>query len=214
MGGTIEIHRIDPNSLELQPTPTSATILTFTRSQLANRGAASLVLSTQKKPSIVDRDASGGEAMLASGQRAIMPPSSDSLALGVAAADGHVVVVDATKSLLGAPAVGAWVRDVGAALGVSEWLWSVPSTKMKLGAVKGDGGPTLSFRYGQPPKAKRFFPQTPIVSPQVWQPLQAQRVRYFRPKAPPKAKAASPAASTPPSGAADPGLGAPATDTR
>lgn len=57
----------------------------------------------------------------------------------------------------------------------------------------------IAFRYGQPPAAKRFFPQTPIVSPQVWQPLQAQRVRYFRPKPSAKPRAPSAAASPSPS---------------
>ncbi len=212
MGGSLEVHRIDPTSLELQSTPTSATILTIARSAVANRGAASLVLSPQKKPSLVDRDAAGGEAMLVSGQRASAPPSSDSLAFGVAVADGHIVVVDPTKSLLGAPAVGAWVRDLGTALGVSAWIWSVPSTKLRLGTIKGDGGPSVSFRYGQPPSARRYFPQTPIVSPQVWQPLQAQRVRYFRPKAAPKPKA-SPATPAPAHDDRPAATGSPATDT-
>ena len=190
-GGTIEVHRIDPASLEVQATPTSATILSFTRSTLANRGSAHVVLVNQKKPELIDRDPAPGEAVLASGQRGTAPPSSDSLAFGVVPADGHVVVVDPTKALIDPQALGAWVHDAGVALGVTEWLWAVPSTKMRLGTAKVDGATSVSFRYGQPASARRYFPQTPIVAPQVWQPLQAQRVRYFRPKVPPKAKAAA-----------------------
>lgn len=184
-GGTLEVHRIDPSSLEVQATPTTATLLTFSRASTANRGAANLVLLPEKRAQIVDRDATGGEALLVTGQRGLVPPSADSVAFGLVRDDGHIVVVDPTKSLLAPGAIGNWVRDLGQSLGVDQWLWSVPTTKLRLGIVRSEGGPAVSFRYGTPPAARRFFPQTPIVAPQVWQPLQAQRVRYFRPKAAP-----------------------------
>jgi hypothetical protein len=177
------VDRIDPNSLELQATPTTATLLTLSRAATANRGSANLVLLPERRARIVDRDANGGEALLVTGQRGLVPPSADSVAFGLVRDDGHVIVVDPGKSLLALGAIGKWVRDLGQALGVDQWLWSVPTTKLRLGIVRSEGGPAVSFRYGTPPSAKRFFPQTPIVTPQVWQPLQAQRVRYFRPKA-------------------------------
>jgi hypothetical protein len=209
-GGSLEVHRIDPNSLEVQATATTATLLSFARAAAANRGATNLVLSPEKRAALVDRDAGGGEALLVTGQRAPAPPSSDSLAVGVARESGHIVVVDASKALVDAKAVGAWVRDLGQTLGVSEWLWSVPTTKFRLGPVRADGGPMIAFRYGQPPAARRFFPQTPIVSPQVWQPLQAQRVRYFRPKAAPKPRGATAPTGAPPAPSAP---GEPATES-
>jgi hypothetical protein len=204
------VHRIDPNSLEVQATATTATLLSFARAAAANRGATNLVLSPEKRAALVDRDAGGGEALLVTGQRAPAPPSSDSLAVGVARESGHIVVVDASKALVDAKAIGAWVRDLGQTLGVSEWLWSVPTTKFRLGPVRADGGPMIAFRYGQPPAARRFFPQTPIVSPQVWQPLQAQRVRYFRPKTAPKPRGATAPTGAPPAPSAP---GEPATES-
>jgi hypothetical protein len=41
--------------------------------------------------------------------------------------------------------------------------------------------PTVSvaLQRRETPSAREYFPQTPIVSPNVWQPLQSQRVRYF-----------------------------------
>jgi hypothetical protein len=210
-GGTIEVHRIDPSALEVQATATTATLLSFSRAAVANRGGASVVLSPERRASIVDRDASGGEALLVSGQRAASPPSADSLAVGVTREGGHLVVVDAAKALIDAKAIGTWVRELGPALGVVEWIWSVPTTKLRLGPVRAEGGPMVSFRYGQPPAAKRFFPQTPIVAPQVWQPLQAQRVRYFRPKTPPKPRAATPASGGAPASA--PSAAEPTTET-
>jgi hypothetical protein len=42
---------------------------------------------------------------------------------------------------------------------------------------------------GQAPGASLYFESTPVVPPAVWQPLQSQRVRYFR--KPPKKSASS-----------------------
>jgi hypothetical protein len=38
---------------------------------------------------------------------------------------------------------------------------------------------TVALQRRETPGARDYFPQTPIVSPNVWQPLQSQRVRYF-----------------------------------
>jgi hypothetical protein len=40
-------------------------------------------------------------------------------------------------------------------------------------------GPIVRLVRGNPPGAHQVFEDTPIVSPNVWQPLQSQRVRYF-----------------------------------
>ena len=38
----------------------------------------------------------------------------------------------------------------------------------------------VRFGRGTTPSAKPFFQETPVVSPAIWQPLQSQRIRYFR----------------------------------
>ncbi len=38
---------------------------------------------------------------------------------------------------------------------------------------------TITLERAQAPSARELFPQTPVVDPTVWQPLQARRVRYF-----------------------------------
>jgi hypothetical protein len=48
------------------------------------------------------------------------------------------------------------------------------------------------------PGAKSFFDQTPIVGPDVWLPLQSQRVRYLKKGAPPVLSGAPSAAPAPP----------------
>ena len=194
-GGTLEVHRIDPRSLELQPTPSTATLLTFSRGAVPNRGATQLLLGAKRTVSLVDREARADEPVLLSGRRATQPNGDETLAVGLVGAQGHLVVVDAGKSLLKPAALGLWVRQVGVALGVTDWIWPGPTTKIRIGAFKGEGGGATSFRYAKPPSSQRYFPHTPVVGPQIWQPLQAQRVRYFRPK---KEPAKTPPAPTAP----------------
>ncbi|MFI5301314.1 MAG: hypothetical protein ACHREM_24785, partial [Polyangiales bacterium] len=58
----------------------------------------------------------------------------------------------------------------------------------------------VSLMRAQVPAAKQIFPDTPIVDPSVWQPLQNKRVRYFRRAAavptPAPSSAPTPSAST------------------
>jgi hypothetical protein len=58
------------------------------------------------------------------------------------------------------------------------------------GAIALPATPSTRLVRGQPSSARTYFDSTPIVPPAVWQPLQAQRVRYF-PK-PPKVDAGVP----------------------
>jgi hypothetical protein len=46
-------------------------------------------------------------------------------------------------------------------------------------------GPTVTLVRGEAPSARTLFPDTPVVPPEIWVPLQAKRVRYF-PKHPVK----------------------------
>ncbi len=56
---------------------------------------------------------------------------------------------------------------------------------------------TVALQRRETPSARDYFPDTPIVSPNVWQPLQSQRVRYFPKK---KKIAADGGAEAPPAG--------------
>jgi hypothetical protein len=90
--------------------------------------------------------------------------------------------MDALLARLGCGArllVGA---DARAVLGSGQDLSGTPIT---LPAT-----PSTRLVRGHPSSARAYFESTPIVPPAVWQPLQAQRVRYF-PK-PPKADAGAP----------------------
>ncbi len=61
-------------------------------------------------------------------------------------------------------------------------------------------GSIVTLERAQAPAARELFPSTPVVDPNVWQPLQAKRVRYFgkgkkpvRPGAPPTPAPTAPA---------------------
>lgn len=56
--------------------------------------------------------------------------------------------------------------------------------------------PSVRLSRAHAPDAHSIFPDTPIVPPAVWQPLQAKRVRYFY-KPPPAASSSSAASATP-----------------
>jgi len=92
------------------------------------------------------------------------------------AADAHVD--DTTNAL-----VEAWLTK----LGCSSKMAALPGTRALLGgnldlsatAVPAAEGPVARLVRGEVPSGHLYFTSTPIVSPNVWQPLQMQRVRYF-----------------------------------
>lgn len=69
-------------------------------------------------------------------------------------------------------------------------------------ATVAPSGPVARLVRGNPPGAHPYFTSTPIVGPGVWQPLQNQRIRYFRRAAPKDAGAPAPSPPSTPSSAA------------
>jgi len=84
--------------------------------------------------------------------------------------------------------------------------------------LAGDGAPVppppfVRFVRGSTPSAQPYFASTPIVGPNVWQPLQSKRVRYFPkpPKPSPVASSSgSPQVPSPPTGSTSPAPSTPA----
>ncbi len=100
---------------------------------------------------------------------------------------GTAAAMDALLAKMGCSArllVGAEGRAVlGGGLDLSGAPVTLPSS------------PSARLVRSQPPGAKSYFESTPLVPPTVWQPLQAQRIRYF-PKAPKPDAGTPPAAPT------------------
>ncbi len=98
--------------------------------------------------------------------------------------------------------LGCRVRVATAGIGRA-WLGGPAGVVDLTGAPPAaGGGPTGAFTRlvrGEGPAARRYFPDTKVVPPAVWQPLQSQRVRYFPKKHEAPSASASTSAAAPPS---------------
>lgn len=105
---------------------------------------------------------------------------------------------------------GKLLEDLLRSLGATELLFSSAPWDVAIGGDRDLAGHPLGKRAGavrlargDAPGGRRLFPETAIVAPKIWYPLQARRVRYFRkPKpaegAPEGAPAPAPPAPDPP----------------
>jgi hypothetical protein len=138
---------------------------------------------------LVDGEPAKGEALAAA-----------TALVGVGDDDGTLVV-----ALADAPA-GPALRAVLQQLGCSQAMVAPKGLDLRLGDhldLRGEtaeplAGTVVRLERAAAPAARELFPDTPVVEPAVWQPLQAKRVRYFRKAKPPKPGSTSPAA--PPAG--------------
>lgn len=149
------------------------------------------------------------------------PPQTVSTAVGVQDEDGMLawieIAPDVPRDKATADALDAMLTRMGCSIRLA-----IPDGRALLGGAQDlSGEPTTPPAEGlaarlvrnEAPSAKKVF-DTPIVSPNVWQPLQAQRVRYFKKPSKPNPSAAASgaaAASTAPSSPAPPTSGTPAT---
>ena len=158
---------------------------------------------------------------------AVMPlrsvtPSAVSTAVGVQDEDGMLAWIELAPETPRDKATVDALDALLTKLGCSA-RYAVPEGRVLLGGSQDLAGePTSPPREGlvarlvrgEAPAAKKVF-DTPIVSPNVWQPLQAQRVRYFKKAskaAPSPSATASDGATTPPPAPESPapaGSGAP-----
>jgi hypothetical protein len=120
-------------------------------------------------------------------------------AVGIADEDGMLIYAESPSSPDSAATLDRYLARLGCAsrmllahplspaLGGTTSLTGVPAPETEVGTVR------LVRR--EAPAARSIFEDTPITSPEVWQPLQMRRVRYFKKAAPPatSATAATPA---------------------
>jgi hypothetical protein len=125
--------------------------------------------------------------------------ATSTAAIGIADDDGMLVYAETD-----APESGATLEKLLGELGCSSKMFLAHSLAPALGGTTGlDGAPvalaeTASVRLVRrdAPGAKSIFEDTPVVPPEVWQPLQMRRIRYFKKPTPTPAPGAS---ATPPS---------------
>jgi hypothetical protein len=118
-------------------------------------------------------------------------------AVGIADNDGMLIYAEAS----GSPDLGRELDRLLERLGCSSRMALPHSLSPALGGTTTLAGTPAAPRQGstvrlvrkQAPGATTIFEDTPIVPPEVWQPLQMRRVRYFKKPTPPP-PAATPAA--------------------
>ncbi|MEO8877133.1 MAG: hypothetical protein ABI461_16185, partial [Polyangiaceae bacterium] len=154
---------------------------------------------------------------LALGQKTNDPRMAGAHAFaGVQDDDGMLVWVELPADAHVDDTTNALVDALLTKLGCSSKMAVSPGTRALLGGdldlsaapAPPPDGPVARLVRGDVPAGKLYFTDTPIVSPNVWQPLQMQRVRYFH--HPDKKDAGAPEVES----AALPSTTAPATTTQ
>ena len=178
---------------------TAPTVLTMTAS---GRGSSTLWWSRGVFAIAASAPTPDAVALAAGAPPAAPGVDSARAAAGVQDEDGMLAWVELPE---GVPASAETARAMDAVLarmGCTERLMVAGSTRALLGDSLDVTGaplagrlPTAAVRLvrDRAPDAHPMFTDTPIVPPQVWQPLQSKRVRYFYKPAP--APSASPSAA-------------------
>jgi hypothetical protein len=112
-------------------------------------------------------------------------------AVGVEDEDGFLVWVELASNVRADASTAATMDGLLVRMGCTVRLLSGSEAHAVLGTGQDLSGapialpaaPSTRLVRAHPSSARAYFESTPLVSPAVWQPLQAQRVRYF-PKAP------------------------------
>lgn len=136
-------------------------------------------------------------------------------AVGVGDEDGMLQWVELAPGTQPSAAAAHAMGELLSSLGCSQRMWLLAGTRAALGGTLDAAGqpfapptPDAVLVRADAPGAHPYFVDTPIVGQDVWQPLQSQRVRYFKK---PGAPAGSASSGGTPGGAAPPSPSTPST---
>jgi hypothetical protein len=180
--------KIDPRVVAAQGSPdadaSAATVAVF--SGIARSKSGHPVLFLAKGAFTIGEEAPEGATDLFSGlspSEVAATPTANA-AIGIADDDGMLVyaesaslpdsaaMLDRLLERLGCSSRMILAHSLAPALGGTTTLSGAPATPADVGTVK------LVRR--EAPSARSIFEDTPITSPEVWQPLQMRRIRYFK----------------------------------
>jgi hypothetical protein len=192
--------KIDPRVVAVQGAPgvddVAPAVVVFSSISRAKQGHPTLWLS--RGGFSIAEEAPEGATALFSGL-AGSEAATSSAAVGIADDDGMLLYIetdatDATRSLdqllakLGCSNKMFLARALTPALGGTTRLDGAPMSLAETASVR------LVRRAG--PSAKSIFEDTPVVAPEVWQPLQMRRIRYFKKPTPTPAPGTSSVSAT------------------
>jgi hypothetical protein len=194
--------KIDPRVVAVQGAPGvddgAPAVVVFSGIARAKNDRPTLWLS-RGAFSIAEEPPDDGAGLFSGLSTAERTTSSAAAAVGIADDDGMLLYVetdapDAARALdrllgsLGCTSKMLLAHSLAPALGGTTRLDGMPVVPTDTASVR------LVRRAG--PGAKSIFEDTPIVPPEVWQPLQMRRIRYFKKPAPTAAPGASGAPAT------------------
>jgi hypothetical protein len=186
---TLEVRlvKIDPRVVRAPGTPgvgsDAPTVLSFAGIARARQSRPTLWLG--KGAFSISADAPDGAAELFAGLAPGELPSPDAAAVGITDEGGMLVYAETSAS---GEHAAASLDSLLASIGCTSRMLLPHGLSTAIGGTTGlDGSPPrevegakLRLVRGPGPGARSIFEDTPIVGPEVWQPLQMRRIRYFK----------------------------------
>jgi hypothetical protein len=195
--------KIDPRVVSVQGGPgvddVAPSVVVFSGIARAKNDHPTLWLS-RGAFSIAEEPPDGGAGLFSGLSEAERTTSSVAAAVGVSDDDGMLLYVETD-----APDSGRALDRLLGTLGCSSRMFLAHSLTPALGGTTNLEGATVvpadtaSVRLVRraAPGAKSIFEDTPVVPPEVWQPLQMRRIRYFKKPTPTPSPGSSGAPATP-----------------
>jgi hypothetical protein len=216
----VHVLRLDPKAL--RPAASAGTTeQTPTVVSLFSGGRAPLSLFWQDELFLIAASSERATRIASGVPVNVARPAMVRVVVGVEDLDGMLDWVEVAPGTETTPALLASIDHLLGELGCSRRLALEgegralvgASTDLEGGAAVSPPLPFVRFVRGSMPSARPYFETTPIVGPNVWQPLQSKRVRYFpKPSRPaasasgvPPAQGVVPTAAPAPSSGARPG---------
>jgi hypothetical protein len=204
---SVQLLKVDPRVVAPQGAPDVApnapAVVVF--SSIARSKSAHPTLSLAKGAFFISSDPPEGATELFSG---LTPAEAAQLrganaAVGIADDDGMLLYAEASP----VPDAAQLLDQLLARLGCSSRMALAHALTPALGGTTSLAGDavaptdvaTVRLVRREAPSAHSIFEDTPVVSPEVWQPLQMRRVRYFKKPAPAASSSASATPEKPPS---------------
>ncbi len=185
--------KIDPRTVKLPAVATEGdeqaqTIITFGGATKPSAGGLSLWLAAGSFALGTTSPGPSAVALFGGDDPKSGATTTTKTMLGVTDDDGTLVVVFADQEG-SAASLSALLQQ----LGCSQQMVAPPELEPRFGGslgwdmeldTKKLATPAVTLIRAEAPGARALFPETPVVAPEVWMPLQAKRVRYFGKKGP------------------------------
>jgi hypothetical protein len=180
----VGIVRLDPQFLRAEPSGGSGTQPVFAITQPLGEGIGETALYHDGSHFLIAEDPPAKATLITRGFAASEPASATATSAMGVDGDGMLVFIRFTSGVRPG-GEGALLADLLRRLGCSASLFFLRPLGAVLGDTRENGDPAnvvgnqgISLVRSEGPGTRRLFPDTPVVPPTRWAPLQQKRVRY------------------------------------